>query len=233
MAVSLDAAQIAQRLADVHVSIARTCTRAARDPKSVRLIAVSKGQPAAAIRAAHAAGQREFGENYVQELAAKARELADLADLRWRFIGHLQRNKAKDLVKIGCSIDGVDSVTLAEAISQRASGAGRTLEVLLEVNIDSEPQKAGVLPEAAAVLAAQVRELPGLSLRGLMAIPRASDDAQAARPSFRALRALAAELGLAEVSMGMSADAEVAIEEGATMVRVGTAIFGARAKREL
>jgi pyridoxal phosphate enzyme (YggS family) len=230
VAVSLDAAQIAQRLAHVQANIERACARAGRAPKTVRLIAVSKGQPAAAVRAAYAAGQREFGENYVQELTGKARELADLADLRWRFIGHLQRNKAKDLVKVGCSIDSVDSIALAEAISQRASSAGCRIDVLLEVNVDREPQKAGVLPEAAAALAAHVRALPGLVLRGLMTIPRAGDDPETARPTFRALRALAAELGVPDVSMGMSADAEVAIEEGATMVRVGTAIFGARAK---
>jgi pyridoxal phosphate enzyme (YggS family) len=228
--VSSEGAQIAARLAEVRASIARACMRARRESSAVRLIAVSKGQPAAAVRAAYAAGQREFGENYVRELADKARELADLADLRWRFIGHLQRNKAKDLLKLGCSVDGVDSLALAEALSQRASGAGRSLEVLLQVNVDREPQKAGVLPENAAALAAQVRALPGLALTGVMTIPRAADAAETSRPTFRTLRLLAAELGVQELSMGMSADAEVAIEEGATMVRVGTAIFGARAK---
>jgi pyridoxal phosphate enzyme (YggS family) len=223
------AAEVAERLAAVHARIAQACARAGRAPGAVRLIAVSKGQPAAAIRAAYAAGQREFGENYVQELLRKASELSDLPDLRWRFIGRLQRNKAKDVVQVGCSVDSVDAFALAEALSKRVTTHAH-IEVLLQVDVDREPQKGGVLPEGAAALAAQVRALPGLSLRGVMAIPRASDDAESARPSFRALRALAAQLSVQELSMGMSADVEVAIEEGATMVRIGTAIFGPRAK---
>jgi pyridoxal phosphate enzyme (YggS family) len=230
LAVNGDTTQVASRLAQVRARIAQACARAGRAPDAVRLIAVSKGQPAAAIRAAYAGGQREFGENYVQELLGKARELADLPDLRWRFIGRLQRNKAKDLVHVGCSVDSVDSFVLAETLSKRASAQGRELEVLLQIDIDREPQKAGVLPEQAAALVAQVRALPGLSLRGVMAIPRASDDPETVRPSFRALRELGVRLGVRELSMGMSADVEVAIEEGATLVRVGTAIFGPRVK---
>jgi pyridoxal phosphate enzyme (YggS family) len=225
------AAAIAARLAEVDARIAAACANTGRARGDVRLIAVTKGHGPQAIRAAYAAGQREFGENYVQELAAKAAVLGDLPELKLRFIGRLQRNKAKDVVKLGCSVDGVDSLALAQALSQRVAGTGRELEVLLQVNVDREPQKAGVLPEAVAELCAAVRELPGLSLRGLMAIPAAAGDDAAARASFRRVRELAAQLGLPDVSMGMSGDLELAIEEGATMVRVGTAIFGARPPR--
>jgi pyridoxal phosphate enzyme (YggS family) len=194
----------------------------------VRLLAVSKGQPARAIRAAYALGQREFGENYVQELKGKADELADLPELRIRFIGRLQRNKAKDVAALGCAVDCVDSLALASTLNERATALSRRLEVLIQVNVDREPQKAGVLPEDLAQLCAAVRGLPALSVAGLMAIPHAQDEPERARPAFHELRRLGAQLGLPELSMGMSSDLEVAIEEGATMVRVGTAIFGPR-----
>jgi pyridoxal phosphate enzyme (YggS family) len=202
--------------------------RARREPAAVRLIAVSKGHGAEAIRAAYALGQREFGESYVQELKQKAGELADLAELRLRFIGRLQRNKAKDAAALAYAVDCVDSPALAEALDQRARTLGRTLELLLQVNVDREPQKAGALPEAVPELVERVRALPALQLRGLMAIPRASENPEQMRPAFAALRELARQLALPELSIGMSDDLEVAVEEGATMVRVGTAIFGPR-----
>jgi pyridoxal phosphate enzyme (YggS family) len=215
----------AARLRDVEARIARAAERAKRDPASVRLLAVSKTQPAALVREAYDAGQRAFGENYVQELSEKALALGALTDLEWHFIGHLQRNKVKDVLRANAVVHTVDSTRLADELARRA-GTGR-VRMLLQVNVAREAQKSGVLPEELAALVAHVRALPSLELRGLMTIP---PDAQPedARPHFRALRALAVEHALPELSMGMSADLEVAIEEGATIVRVGTAIFGAR-----
>jgi pyridoxal phosphate enzyme (YggS family) len=191
-------------------------------------LAVSKRHPVEAIRAAHAAGQREFGENYAQELVAKAEQLRDVPDLRLRFIGHLQRNKAKELARIGCAIDTIDSLRLAETLDRRLEGLFESVEVLLQINVDEEAQKGGVPPAEAGALAAQVAALPRLSLRGVMAIPEVHPDPEQMRPAFRRLRELAGQLELPVISMGMSADLEVAIEEGSTMVRVGTAIFGPR-----
>lgn len=211
----------------VRTQIADACVRAKRDPETVDLVAVSKRHSVAAIRAAHALGQRCFGENYVQELEAKASALADLPDIRWRFIGHLQRNKAKVLAPLGVSVDGIDSLRSAAALARRAEAADRVVEVLLQVNVAGEAQKSGVAPTDLAELVAAVRAQPALDLRGLMMIPPAGD-AEAARPHFRRLRELADAHGLPVCSMGMSGDLEVAVEEGATMVRIGTAIFGPR-----
>lgn len=219
---------LTERLRAVQLRIEGACARAGRERGGVRLLAVSKGQGAAAIAAAHALGQREFGENYAQELVRKAAALEGLADLRFRFIGRLQRNKVKLVLQTGCSVDSVDSLTLAQALSSEAGRLGREVECMLQVNIDREPQKAGVLPEGTHTLAAAVRALPGLRLVGLMAIPRAGDEPEQALSAFRALRALAARCELPELSMGMSSDLEPAIEAGATLVRVGTAIFGPR-----
>ena len=219
---------VAERLTAVRSRIEAACVRAGRAPDSVVLVAVSKLQPASAVREAYEAGQRVFGENYVQELADKARSLEDLHDLRWHFIGHLQRNKAKDVVRVAHCVETLDSVRLAEALASRASERGRPLEVLLQVNVAREPQKAGCSPEAVPELVAAVRALDALRLRGLMTVPPASDVPDDARPHFRALRALAEAQGLPVLSMGMSADLEAAIAEGATVVRVGSAIFGRR-----
>jgi PLP dependent protein len=221
--------RVAAGMAAVRARIDAACERAGRPAGSLRLLAVSKGQGVAAIRAAYALGQRELGENYVQELERKANELSDLADIRFRFIGRLQRNKAKHVVAIGCAVDCVDSLALATALSERAVALSRRLEVLIQVNVDREPQKAGAVPETLPELCAAVQALPALSLAGLMAIPRAHEDPEQARPAFRELRQLGERLGLRELSMGMSSDLEVAVGEGATMVRVGTAIFGPRA----
>ena len=230
MAVTVDTGlpALSSRLDRVNSRIREACARSGRSPESVRLIAVGKRHPPELIRAAYELGQREFGENYLQELSAKARELADLPDICWRFIGHLQRNKARDAARICHSVDTLDSLRTAEALEARAQQAGRTLEVLIEVNLASEQQKAGCPPDEVATLAKSVGQLQALRLSGLMAIPPLELQPRQNRLRFRALRQLASELGLPELSMGMSADLEVAIEEGATMVRVGTDIFGAR-----
>ena len=197
-------------------------------PPGVTLVAVSKTQPAAAVREAYAAGQRDFGENYAQEWREKADALADLADLRWHFIGALQTNKVKYLAGRVHAIHTVDRADLAREIAKRFLAKGVPARVFLEVNAGGEASKAGCPPADAPALAEAVRALPGLELVGLMTIPPAGEDP---RPYFRALRALRDRLGLRELSMGMSADWQAAIEEGATVIRVGSAIFGERAKR--
>lgn len=218
---------LAERLAAVQQRIKRACQLAGREPSTVKLLAVSKFHPVAAIRAAYALGQREFGENYAQELADKAAQLRDLPDLRFRFIGGLQRNKLKLLVPLGCAVETLASAATAQTLAERAGQLGTTIEVMLQVNVAGEAQKSGVDPAQLPELVAEVRVLPQLRLTGLMTIPRA-DDLDAARVSYQTLRELARQQGLAELSMGMSDDLEVAIAEGATRVRVGTAIFGPR-----
>jgi pyridoxal phosphate enzyme (YggS family) len=215
-------------LLGVRARIARACESAGRAPDAVRLLAVSKYQSLEAMRVAYALGQREFGENYPQELARKAAALADLPLLRWHLIGHLQRNKVKDMVRIGCTVHTLDSLRLCESLGARASEAGKSIDVLLQVNVSAEPQKAGVAESDVLQLAAAVRAVPSLNLRGLMTIPRADAPDDVTRSDFRRLRALAQQLELRELSMGMSDDLELAIAEGATLVRVGTAIFGPR-----
>lgn len=216
---------VAENLARVRERIERACARAGRSPDEVALVAVSKVHPADAVREAYEAGQRLFGENYVQELSAKAAALADLPRLRWHFIGHLQRNKVKQVLGTGAVIETVDSERLAREVDKRAS---ERVEVLLQVNVAGEAQKSGCDPSELGALIEVVRSLPRLSLRGLMTIPPLEREPERSRPHFARLRALAEEHGLTELSMGMSGDLEVAIEEGATIVRVGTAIFGAR-----
>jgi pyridoxal phosphate enzyme (YggS family) len=203
----------------------------------VRLIAVSKGQPVEKIRQAYAAGQRDFGESYVQELQRKAAELVDLPDLRWHLIGHLQRNKARHAVQVCHVIHSVDSAGLASELASRLRGTPRApLSVLVEVNVGREPQKHGVLPEALAELLDSVEKHPELQLVGLMTIPPNDDDAGASLAHFQALRQLRDEHGgprrLPELSMGMSGDFEQGVRAGATYVRVGTAIFGERTRAE-
>jgi hypothetical protein len=197
-------------------------------PASVTLVAVSKTQAPEAIREAYRAGQRHFGENYAQEWRAKAEALADLPDLVWHFVGGLQTNKARLLAGRVAWVHTVDRLELARELSRRVSAAGATLKVLLEVNLGGEQQKSGGAPAEVPALAEAVRALPGLSLEGLMCIPPPDQDP---RPHFRALRRLRDELGLRELSMGMSGDWREAVEEGATLVRVGTSIFGARPPR--
>ena len=194
-------------------------------PPGVTLVAVSKTHPPEAIREAYAAGQRDFGENYAQEWRHKAQVLADLPDLVWHFIGSLQTNKARVLAGAVRWIHTVDREELALEISRRSVQKGAVTRVLIEVNVAGEGSKSGCAPEAASRLASVVRPLPGLELRGLMCIPPAEGDP---RPHFRALRRMAGELSLPDLSMGMSGDWEAAIAEGSTMVRIGTAIFGPR-----
>lgn len=218
---------IAERLAEVRARIVRAAEASGRHADEVRLVAVSKFHPVAAMRAAYAAGQRDFGENYAQELADKAQQLADLPDLRLRFIGRLQRNKAKLLVGTGCAIETLTSGEVARVLNERARAAGRRVEVMLQVNVAGETQKAGVSPAEVPALIEGVRALDALELTGLMTIPPADDLALAAR-CYRTLAELARASGLRALSMGMSDDLELAIREGATSVRVGTAIFGPR-----
>lgn len=220
--------EIPSALARVRERIELACTKAGRDSSSVRLLAVSKGHSEEAIRVAYAAGLREFGENYAQELAVKAAALSDLEDIRWRFIGHLQRNKIKFVERARASIDTVDSGRLAEAISHRATTQETEVELLLQVNVGDESQKSGCSPEEVPALVEAVRNLPNLSLRGLMTVAPHFEDLERVRPVFASLRKLAEAEGLPEISMGMTHDLEPAIEEGATMLRIGTAIFGPR-----
>lgn len=197
-------------------------------PAGVTLVAVSKTQPPEAIREAHAAGQRDFGENYVQEWREKAEALADLPGLTWHFIGSLQTNKVKYLAgKVGL-VHTVDREELGREIAKRWEKAGARARVLVEVNLGGEESKGGCRPDAVPGLVERLRLLPALDVAGLTCIPPPDDDP---RPHFRALRALRDGLGLAELSMGMSGDYPVAIEEGATIVRVGTAIFGERPRK--
>lgn len=220
--------ELATRFAAVAERIARACQSAGREPSSVKLLAVSKFQPVAAIRAAYALGQREFGENYAQELADKAAQLSDLPELRFRFIGGLQRNKLKLLVPLRCAIETIASASTARALHDKASHQGSSpIEVMVQVNVSGEPQKGGVPPEQLGPLLAQLRPLSALRVSGLMTIPKA-DDPEAARRGYRTLRELAERHQLRELSMGMSDDLEIAIAEGATRVRVGTALFGPR-----
>ena len=220
--------KVADALQAVRARIDAACARAGRDPRTVQLIAVSKAHSEEAVRQAYDAGLRVFGENYAQELAHKAEALADLPDIRWRFIGHLQRNKIKLVERARATVDTVDSVRLAEAISARAVAHGAEVEVLLQVNVGAESQKSGCRPEDVPALVDAVRGLPGIDLRGLMTVAPHFDDPEAARPVFAELRGLAQAHSLPELSMGMTHDLEPAVEEGATMLRIGTALFGPR-----
>jgi hypothetical protein len=216
-------------LGRVQEAVARACARAGRSPDHVLLIAVSKTVEVERVRLAIAAGVAALGENRVQEAKEKIEALG--RPVPWHLIGSLQTNKAKDAARLFDWIHSVDRLELAQALSRRAHGRERTLNVLLQVNLGDEPQKGGVAPDELKRLYETVAGLPDLKVRGLMAIPPATEQPEQARPYFRRLRELRDELGLEHCSMGMSADFEVAIEEGATMVRVGTAIFGARAPR--
>ncbi len=244
-------AGIAECLAQVQDRIADAATRAGRDPNSIRLVAVSKRQPVEAIRAAYAAGQRDFGENYVQELMLKAEELKDLPDLRFHMIGHLQRNKAKQVVLAASIIHTVDTPELASDLGKRAlacpvpperrlrvagSDFDGRLPVLVEVNVGGEEQKSGCEPDELPRVLEAIEASPGLQLVGLMTVPPITEEASASQAYFERLAAYREGNGgsrrLPELSMGMTLDLEYAIAAGATLVRVGTAIFGERAQRE-
>lgn len=236
---------IPEGLARVHARIATAVAHAERAPSSVRLVAVSKFQPAAVIRSAYAAGQRDFGENYVQELQEKARSLADLPDLRWHMIGHLQRNKARFVADLASLVHTVHSVELAHELDKRAASvllaearrfvaSEARLSVLVEVNVGGEAQKSGCSPEVLPEVLQALEQSRNLHLAGLMCVPPHTDEPSGARPFFDTLARLRELHGgaarLPELSMGMTADLEHAISAGATIIRVGTAIFGERPK---
>ncbi len=215
-----------QRLAEVRLRISRAAERAGRDPAGIALLAVTKIFPAQVIRDAYALGLREFGENYVQEFEGKMPDVADLAGARFHLIGHLQTNKSRRAAEIFHAIQTVDSAKLARRLDE----VGKTLDIMLEVKLSGEQAKAGAAPDELSDLIAAVRDCRNLRLLGLMTMPPWSEDQEQTRPYFRRLRDLAELHGLAQLSMGMSHDLEAAIEEGATMVRVGTALFGKRRK---
>jgi len=220
-------------LQSVRTRIARAAESAGRDPGSVRLLAVSKQQPAALVRAAVTAGQTEFGENYVQEGTDKIAALADLPGLAWHFIGQLQGNKTREVAECFDWVHTVDRERIASRLSAQRPRDAAPLQVLLQVRLADEPGKGGVTPAAAPALAKAVTVLPRLQLRGLMCIPPPAANLEAQRQPFRQLRELLESLNAAghaldTLSMGMSDDLEAAVLEGATIVRVGTAIFGRR-----
>lgn len=217
---------VKERLEQVEERIARALARAGRRREEITLIAVSKTFPAAAIREAYEAGLRDFGENYVQEFEAKRPELADLTGARFHLIGHLQSNKARRAAELFDSIQTVDTMKLARRLNEH----GRRLEVMIEVRLSEEETKSGVEPERLGDLVAAIRQLEHLDLRGLMTMPPWFEDPERARPYFGRLRELAARFSLPCLSMGMSHDFEVAIEEGATHIRVGSALFGPRVR---
>jgi PLP dependent protein len=213
-----------QRLARVRERIYAACARAHRDSESVRLLAVTKIFGPETIREAYASGLRNFGENYVQEMERKAPAVADLADAQFHLIGHLQSNKTKKAAQFFASIDSVDSAKLAPRLDAEA----KPLDVMIEIRLSQEANKSGADPADLPAIADAIRATKHLRLTGLMTVPPWSEDAELSRPYFAELRRLAANNAIPELSMGMSNDLEVAIEEGATWVRVGTALFGKR-----
>ncbi len=216
---------IRDNIAAVEERIARACERAGRAREDVMLVAVSKTFPAEFVDEAIAAGVTDIGENRVQE--ARDKKPLVRGGVRWHLIGHLQTNKAKDAVKLFDVIEAIDSFDLAEKLARAAEGQGKTIDVMLQVNIGDEPQKSGLARGEVDVVARQIAGLASLRLIGLMAIPPVGTPDES-RPYFRELRSMRDALGLKELSMGMSEDFEAAIEEGSTMVRVGRAIFGSR-----
>jgi len=228
-----EARGLADRLDSLRERIARTCTRSGRAPESVQLLPVTKGFPAESVRQAMKLGLRDFGENRVQEAEEK---IADVIPRpRWHLVGHLQRNKARRAVELFDVIHSIDSVQLADEVSRRGVGMAKRAACLVEVNTSGDPNKFGVPPEDALGLLRAVREMGGIELRGLMAIGPLGGGVEGARRAFQRLAAIRREAQLAgilaedsDLSMGMSDDFEIAIEEGATIVRVGTALFGAR-----
>lgn len=226
------ASPIAANWAAIRERLERAASRAKRRPEEITLVGISKGVAADRIREAFLAGVRHFGESRVQEWESKASHLEDLA-ATWHLVGHLQRNKAARAVTLFHTVDSLDSLPLAERLD-RAAGDGRRMPVLLEVRLDLAGSKSGCVPDELPRLAEGVLLLPHLEWRGLMTVPPLAADPEQARPAFRRLRELRDDLArrldwaLPELSMGMSNDFEAAIEEGATQIRVGTAIFGTR-----
>lgn len=230
------AAQLQGNLDAIRTRIAAACRAAGRDPGDVRLLPVSKTVDAARLRLAHGIGLRELGENKVQEALGKWEAMADLADLRWVLIGHLQTNKAKYAARFASEFQALDSLRVAQALDAQLQKQGRALDVLVQVNTSGETTKFGLAPEDVPGFVRQLPAFSSLRVRGLMTLALFSDDAARVRPCFARLRGLRDRLrqdapdGIAmdELSMGMSGDFDLAIAEGATTVRVGTAIFGSR-----
>ena len=226
---------IAENLQSIYQRINAACTRVGRDPQSVTFLAVSKGQPPEDIRAAADAGLNLFGENRVQEAKIKIPQCP--AKLRWQMIGHLQSNKCRDAVHFFEMIQSVDSLALAQEIDKCADKSAKTMPILLEVNVAGESSKFGYRPEALLAELAQINALKKIEIHGLMTVAPWAEDAEKVRPVFRRMRELKAQceqiLGapLPQLSMGMSGDFEIAIEEGSTLIRVGTALFGPRGSR--
>ena len=228
---------VARKLAAVHARMEAAAERAGRDPGQIRLLAVSKTQPTEVLAAAWEAGQRDFGENYLQEALPKIGSLADRA-AHWHFIGNLQSNKTREVAERFDWVHTVDRESIAKRLSDQRPAELPPLHLCLQVNVSGEGSKGGVAPERLPALAEAVAALPRVRLRGLMAIPAPARDLEAQRAPHRQLRELleqlnARGLGMDTLSMGMSDDLEAAILEGATLVRIGTAIFGARAPKEL
>jgi PLP dependent protein len=225
---------LAANLESIHERIAAAARMAGRDPAAVRLVAVSKTQPAAAVEEAAHCGQPLFGENYVQELAAKA--AAVHVPVEWHFIGHLQGNKVRQIAGLVNMVHSVDRLSLAKEIDRQWGKTGSVCDILIQVNISREETKSGTGTGELCQLVREIARLTHVRVRGLMTMPPFFDDPEGARPFFRELKRLAAEIdaqaldnvAMTELSMGMSGDFEVAIEEGATLVRVGSAIFGER-----
>lgn len=217
-----------QRLEQVRNRLARAAARVGRPANSIRLIAVTKKFPASVILEAYGAGLREFGENYVQEFERKYTECSGLEGARFHLIGHLQSNKSAKAVELFDVVQTLDSAKLARRLSEQASR--RVLEVMIEIKLSPEQAKSGAAPEQLPELIEAIQREPPLRLTGLMTMPPWSEDPELSRPYFMRLRQLAEQHRLSDLSMGMSHDLEVAIEEGATMLRVGTALFGRRPK---
>jgi len=206
------------------------CARARRKPGSVKLLAVTKVFGPEAIREAYALGLRDFGENYVQEMERKVPSLAGLTDARFHLIGHLQSNKTKKAAQLFCSIDSIDSARIAQRLDGESKEPGLAIDAMIEVKLSAEEAKTGADPADLPAIVEVIRSSQHLKLVGLMTVPPWSEDPEKSRPYFARLREFAGQYAIPELSMGMSNDMEVAIEEGATWVRVGTALFGRRKK---
>lgn len=227
---------IASNLAAIKQRIETACAKVGRDPSSVRLLPVSKTKSNDVLRMAYAVGVREFGENKVQEAQQKSQDLSDLVDARWCVIGHLQTNKAKYVARFAHEFQALDNLRVAQELDRRLEQEGRTLEVFVQVNSSNEPQKFGLPPSEVAAFIQQLPKFSNLQVKGLMTLAEFSSSEERVRACFVRMRELQAQLkqdlpagvSVDELSMGMSGDFEIAIEEGSTVVRVGQAIFGPR-----
>lgn len=231
---------IAENIAQIHQRISSAARRASRNADEITLMAVTKTFPVGNIRSAYTAGLRVFGENRVQELAAKAPALGDLPDAEWHLIGHLQTNKAAKAAELFVAIDSVDSLRMAEKLNALAESTSKILSILIEINVGGESAKSGVAPNSNELeqILQSAPQWKNLKISGLMTVPPYAEDPEASRPYFRQLREIRdsigvrklPQIGMTVLSMGMSHDFEIAIEEGSTCVRIGTAIFGVRAQ---